>query len=308
MTKSRDGPTATPSSQHAEPGGLAEATDGSTTAEGSQTMKPGGPTTSSYRTGASSGADGASSLAAMEEDTDDDLLDYEPSCACNGMEINVVYLSSIDYSLLEEEEVSQLALGPQDSVFKKPVELEDHLKSLYIRGHLNGTPVARMLVDGGVAVNMMPYATFKKLGKTDAELIKMNMMLMSIGGDGPISPKGVTSLELTVGSKMIPTALFVAEVQGNYNTILGHGWIQANHCVPSTLHQFLIQWVDEDVEIVHADVSACAATADSSSWSHYNIKCLSGQDISDCDFVSASKDGFIPGFVKLVDDRFNLIM
>jgi hypothetical protein len=54
----------------------------------------------------------------MEEDTDGDLLDYEPSPARNGMEINIVYVSSTDYSLLEEEEVSQLALGPQDSIFK----------------------------------------------------------------------------------------------------------------------------------------------------------------------------------------------
>jgi hypothetical protein len=199
-------------------------------------------------------------------------------------------------------------LGPQDVVFKKPAESGDHLKPLYIRGHLNGTPVAHMLVDGGAAVNVMPYSTFKKLGKTDAELIKTNMMIMGIRGDGPIGPKGVASLELTIGSKTIPTALFIGKVQGNYNAILGRDWIHANHCVPSTLHQFLIQWVSQEVEIVHADVSACVATADSSSWTHYNIKCLSGQDISDCDFVNVSKDGFIPILVKLVDDWLNLIM
>jgi hypothetical protein len=243
----------------------------------------------------------------MEEDTDDDLLDYEPSLARNGMEINAVYLSSTDYSLLEEE-VSQLALGSQDVIFMKLAELEDHLKLLCIRGYLDNTPVAHMLVDGEVAVNVMPYATFKKLGKTDAELVKMNMMLMCIGGEGPIGPKGVALMELTVGSKMIPTAFFVAKVQGNYNTILGRDWIHANSCVPSTLHQFLIQWVGEEVEIVHADVSSCVATADSPSWSHYNSKCLSGQDISYYDFISASKDGFIPVSVKPVDDRLNLIM
>jgi hypothetical protein len=84
--------------------------------------------------------------------------------------------------LLEEEKVSQLALGPQDTVFKKLVESEDYLKSLYIHGHLNGMPVARMLVDGGAAVNVMPYTTFKKLGKTDAKLVKTNMMIMGIEG------------------------------------------------------------------------------------------------------------------------------
>jgi hypothetical protein len=42
----------------------------------------------------------------MEADTDDDLLDYEPSHVHDSMEINVIYLSSTDYSLLKEEEVS----------------------------------------------------------------------------------------------------------------------------------------------------------------------------------------------------------
>jgi hypothetical protein len=271
--------------------------DGLTAVEDGQTASPGGPTTSSYRTNTSSGTDGTSLPAAMEEDTDDDLLDYEPSPAHNGMEVNVVYLSSTDYSL-----------GPHDAIFMKPTKSEDHLKPMYICGHLNSMLVAHMLVDGGTAVNVMPYATFKKLEKTDAGLVKTNMMIMSIAGDRPIDPKGVVSMERTVGSKMIPTAFFIMEVQGNYNSILGHDWIHANHCVPSTLHEFLIQWVDEKVEIVCADVSACVATTDSSSLSHYNIKCLPGQDISDCDFVSVSKEGFIPVSIKLVDDRLNLIM
>jgi hypothetical protein len=240
---------------------------------------PDGPTASSCRTSTDSSADETSSSTTIEEDTNDDLLGYEPSPMRDGIEINVIYISPTDYSLLEEEEVSQLALGPQDAVFKKPTDSGDHLKLMYIHGHLDGTPVARMLVDGGAAVNVKPYSTFKKLGKTDVELIKMNMTIMSIGGDGPIGPKGVASIELTVRSKMIPTAFFIAEIQGNYNTILGRDWIHANRCVPSTLHQFLIQWVGEEVEIVHADVSACITMVNSPSWSHYNIKCLSGQDI-----------------------------
>jgi hypothetical protein len=170
------------------------ASDGPTVAEDGQTSSPGSPTISSCRTDASNVFNGTSSPTAMEEDTDDDLLDYEPSRTRNGMEVNVVYLSSTNYSLLEEEEVSQLALGLQEAIFKKPAKLQDHLKPLYIRGHLNGTPVARMLVDGGAAVNVMPYATFKKLGKTNVELVKTNMMLTGIEGEGPIGPKGVASM------------------------------------------------------------------------------------------------------------------
>jgi hypothetical protein len=48
--------------------------------------------------------------------------------------------------------------------------------------------------------------------------------------------QGVISMELTVGSKLLATAFFVIEVQDNYSVILGHDWIHANYCIPSTLH------------------------------------------------------------------------
>jgi hypothetical protein len=38
------------------------------------------------------------------------------------------------------------------------------MKSLYVRGHIDGRPISRMLVDGGAAINLMPYSVFKKLG------------------------------------------------------------------------------------------------------------------------------------------------
>jgi hypothetical protein len=66
-------------------------------------------------------------------------------------------------------------------------------------------------------------------------------MITGIGGDGPMGPKGIASMELTVGSKMIPTAFFITKIQDNYNAIVGRDLIHGNHCVPSTLHQFLIQ-------------------------------------------------------------------
>jgi hypothetical protein len=68
--------------------------------------------------------------------------------------------------------------------------------------------------------------------------------------------RGIVSMKLTMGSKSLATTFFVIEVQGNYSVILGHGWIHINHCTLSILHQFLIQWIDDDIEVVHAVVSA----------------------------------------------------
>jgi hypothetical protein len=81
--------------------------------------------------------------------------------------------------------------------------------------------------------------------------------------------RGVVSMELTVGSKSLATTFFVVEVLGNYSIILGRDWIHVNRCIPSTLHQFLIQWIDNEIEVVHADASAYIALADTTvDWYH----------------------------------------
>jgi hypothetical protein len=86
----------------------------------------------------------------------------------------------------------------------------------------------------------MSDSLFKKLRRSDDELIKTNMTVSGVGGGEPKGAKGIVSMELTVGSKTLATTFFVAETQGNFSLILGPDWIHANQCVPSTLHQFLI--------------------------------------------------------------------
>jgi hypothetical protein len=68
-------------------------------------------------------------------------------------------------------------------------------------------------------------------------------------------------MKLTVGSKSLATTFFIIEVHGNYSIILGHDWIHANRYVPSTLHQFLIQLIDDEIEVFHTDTSAYIALA-----------------------------------------------
>jgi hypothetical protein len=55
------------------------------------------------------------------------------------------------------------------------------MKPLYVRGHIDGRPISRMLVDGGAAVNLMSYSVFKKLGQQDDELMKTNLTLNGVG-------------------------------------------------------------------------------------------------------------------------------
>jgi hypothetical protein len=106
--------------------------------------------------------------------------------------------------------------------------------------------------------------------------------------------RGVVSMELTIGSKTLATTFFIVEVQGNYSVILGRNWIHANHCVPSTLHQFLIEWIDDEIEVVYVNTSAYIALADSAAnWHHGSAQCLLGKDLTGYDFLSVSNDGFV---------------
>jgi hypothetical protein len=79
--------------------------------------------------------------------------------------------------------------------------------------------------------------------------------------------------------------------------------------VPSSLHQFLIQWVGDAVDIVHSDSSADVATTDAPVLGGHNVfGCLSGKDLSGYEFISVTRQGFVPVSLKSIDDRLNIIM
>jgi hypothetical protein len=243
-------------------------------------------------------------LTPTTSDADMDLLNNDQSLLIKdgsppptSMDINMVFTLPAEFKGVEEE-VAQMCLNPREVVFEKPKESSQHLKSLYIQNHINGKPISRMLIDGSAAVILMPYAMFKKLGREDDELMKTNPMLNGVGGN-PMEARGVISMELTVGSKSLTTTFFFAEVQGNYSVILDRDWIHANCYIPSTLHQFLMKWIDDEIEVVHVDTSAYIALADATAdWQHGSTRCLSGRDLIGYDFLSVSKEGFVPVSIK----------
>jgi hypothetical protein len=180
----------------------------------------------------------------MEEDDllEEDLVDYLAMSEHSGMDINVIMFSA-DCTIIGDDEpvIGQFDFGPKEVAFTKAKESINHLKPLFVHDHIDGIPIAKMLVDGGATVNLMPYSLYRKLGKQDAKLVKTNMTLSGVGTDSSIKAKRVTSVELTIETKILAAAFFVADVEGNYSLILGRDWIHANQCIPSTLHQMLLQ-------------------------------------------------------------------
>jgi hypothetical protein len=178
-------------------------------------------------------------------------------------------------------------------MFEKPEEKERRrLRPLYIKGHVDGQPMTKMMVDGGAAVNVMPYTTYRKLGKDEEDLIRTDMVLKDF--EGKTSPaQGAINVELTIRSKSLPTTFFIINGKGSYNLLLGCDWIYANCCIPSTMHQCLIQWLEDIVEVVPADSSLSIAIANPQIWRYDGVECISGK-VWEGDFLKMSDFGLKP--------------
>jgi hypothetical protein len=158
--------------------------------------------------------------------------------------------------------MAQLVLAKQ-ATFDKPAK-NRHMRPLYLKGYVNGKPLTKMFVDGGAAVNVMSYTTFRKLGMGPGDLTPTSIILNDFAGNTS-DTKGCVHVDLMIGSKTLLTTFFVIEGKGAYSLLLGRDWIHANCCIPSTMHQQLVQWVDDDIEVVQADDSVSVANVEPTS-------------------------------------------
>jgi hypothetical protein len=173
------------------------------------------------------------------------------------------------------ELMAQLMLAKQATFDKRAKNR--HMRPLYLRGYVNVKPLTKMFVDGEAAINVMPYTTFRKLGMGLEDLTPTSIVLNDFAGN-PSGTKGCVHVDLMVGSKTLLTTFFIIEGKGAYSLLLGRDWIHVNCCIPSTMHQQLVQWVDDDVEVVQADDSVGVANVESAFWEYQGIDCFLGKD------------------------------
>jgi hypothetical protein len=134
------------------------------------------------------------------------------------MDINMVFMIPVEFRA-PTKGITKLALGAERAVFEKPENPGTHMKPPFIWGHLDGTSVEHMLVDGGTSINILLLSLFKKLDHIEGDLKRTNFSLSDFVGD-PTETKGIICKELTVGSKTMPTTFFVVDVKGRYNVLL----------------------------------------------------------------------------------------
>jgi hypothetical protein len=170
---------------------------------------------------------------------------------------NMVFVLPPEFYAPDHKElpVAQLDFGPRSVIFVKPQEKNyKHLKALYVKGYINSHPVNKMLVDTGATVNIMSYSVLCRLGCSAEDLIKTNIMLSDFNGQ-TLEAQGILNVDLIVGSKTVLTSFFIVSSKSTYIVLLRRDWIHANCCIPSTMHQCLIQWDGDKVEVVHVNNS-----------------------------------------------------
>jgi hypothetical protein len=94
------------------------------------------------------------------------------------------------------------------------------MRPLYLKGYVNGKPLTKMFVDGGAAVNVMPYTTFRKLGMGPGDLTPTSIILNDFAGN-PSDTKGCVHVDLMIGSKALLTTFFIIKGKGAYSLLLG---------------------------------------------------------------------------------------
>ncbi|CAL8988831.1 unnamed protein product [Prunus brigantina] len=131
--------------------------------------------------------------------------------------------------------------------------MANHLRPLFITANFGGVPVPKVMVDGGAAINLLPYRMLSKMGRTEKDLIPTRLTVTNFAG-GITKTHGILDVDVIVGSKELKIAFFVVDTTSTtYNALLGEAGFIESMCSfhsPSAISS----WNEEGyMEIVEAD-------------------------------------------------------
>ena len=82
-----------------------------------------------------------------------------------------------------------------------------HIKPLYVRTHLNGRLVSKLLIDNESAVNVISLRMLRALGRSITDLIEIEVVVFTFIGEVS-NIFGILPIHITIGSKTTLSAFF----------------------------------------------------------------------------------------------------
>ncbi|CAL2237828.1 unnamed protein product [Prunus armeniaca] len=108
----------------------------------------------------------------------------------------------------------------EQQCFSKPTkEMANHLRPLFITANFRGILIPNIMVNGGVAINLLPHRLLVKIGRTEKDLIPTRLTVTKT--------HGILDVDVIVGTKKLKIAFFfvVDTTSTIYNALLGRDWI-----------------------------------------------------------------------------------
>ncbi|CAL2237906.1 unnamed protein product [Prunus armeniaca] len=131
----------------------------------------------------------------------------------------------------------------------------NHLIPLFIIANFGGIPIPKIMVDEGVAMNLLPHKLLVELVKMEKDLIPTRHTVTNFV-EGITNTRGILDVNVIVRTKKLKIAFFVVDTTSTiYNALLVRDWIHQNLCVPSTLHQQLASSMKRSIKTLAPMVS-----------------------------------------------------
>ena len=92
-----------------------------------------------------------------------------------------------------------------------------------------------MLIDNGLAVNVMPLRMLRAMGRCMSDMIETKVVMFAFIGEVS-KTLGILPIDITIGSKTALSSFFMIDSTASYNILLGRDWIHDNWCVLSSLN------------------------------------------------------------------------
>ncbi|XP_022157707.1 uncharacterized protein LOC111024360 [Momordica charantia] len=119
-----------------------------------------------------------------------------------------------------------------------PPEGSGHTKALHTVVKCKDHAIAKVLVDNGSSLNVMPMYTLLKL-PVDSTHIKHSSMVVRVFYGTHRGVVGDIELPIKIGPRTFNVTFQLMDISPTYSCLLGRPWIHSAGVIPSTLHQRL---------------------------------------------------------------------
>ncbi|KAG2394489.1 RNA-directed DNA polymerase-like protein [Vigna angularis] len=133
-----------------------------------------------------------------------------------------------------------------------PTEGRGHNKALHVSVKCLDHIIARVLVDNGSSLNVMPKSTLEKLPCDGMHMKPSSMIVRAFDGSKRVV-MGEIELPVQVGPCVFQVTFQVMDILPAYSCLLGRPWIHSAGVVPSTLHQKLKYVMGDKLVIISGE-------------------------------------------------------